>query len=51
MLPKFENYKNCLDASQLENKINNLEKSKIDIDSLKEDHKEFIINNKLILKT
>ena len=32
---KFENYKNCFKATQLENKINCLEKSKINIDSLK----------------
>ena len=25
----FESYKNCLEASQLENKINNLEKMKL----------------------
>ena len=31
---KFENYKNCLEATQLENKINHLEKNKIDIDSI-----------------
>ena len=42
----FENYKNCLDATQLENKINYLEKNKIDINSFK----EFIKNNKSILK-
>ena len=30
---KFENYKNCLEAVQLENKINHTEKNKIDIDS------------------
>ena len=29
---KFENYKNCLEATQLENKINHLEKSEINID-------------------
>ena len=40
--PKFENYKNCLEATQLVNKINYLEKNKIDIDSLKKDHQEFI---------
>ena len=39
---KFENYKNCLEAIQLENKINYLEKNKIDIDSIK----EFIENSK-----
>ena len=26
---KFENYKNCLEATQLENKINQLEKIKL----------------------
>ena len=40
--PKFENHKNCLEGTQLENKIKHLEKSKIDIDGLKKDHKEFI---------
>ena len=39
---KFENYKNCLEATQLENKINYLEKNEIHIDSIK----EFIKNNK-----
>ena len=39
---KFENYKNCLEATQLENKINYLEKNKIDINSVI----EFIINMK-----
>ena len=34
---KFKNYKNCLEATQLENKINHPEKNKIDVDSLKED--------------
>ena len=42
---KFEDYKHCLEAAQVESKINNLEKSKIDGDSLKEDQKEFIENN------
>ena len=32
---KFENYRNCLEATQLENKINHLEK-KLTIDSIKE---------------
>ena len=31
----FENYENCLEATQLENKIKHLEKNKINIDSLK----------------
>ena len=39
---KFENYKNCLESTQLEDKISYLEKNKIGIDSLKNDHKEFI---------
>ena len=37
---KFKNYKNCLEATQLENKINHLEKNEIDIHNLKKDHKE-----------
>ena len=32
---KFEDYKNCLKADQLENKIKQLEKNKIDVDVLK----------------
>ena len=47
---KFQDYKNCLEAAQIENKINHLEKNKIDVDCLKEDQKEFIKNSKLILK-
>ena len=43
---KFENYKSCLGALQLEDKINYLEKNKIDIDSIK----EFIKTNKSILE-
>ena len=43
--------KNCLEATQLENKTNHLEKNKIDIGRIKENHKEFIKNNKSILKT
>ena len=30
---EFENYKGCLEATRLENKINHLEKRQIDIDS------------------
>ena len=33
---KFEDYKNCLEAAQTENKINHLEKNEIDVNSLKE---------------
>ena len=47
---KFEKYKSSLEATQLENKINYLEKNKIDTESVKENHKEFIKNNKSILK-
>ena len=32
---KFENYKNCLEATQFENEINYLENNKIGMDSLK----------------
>ena len=47
----FESYKNYLKVTQLENKINHLEKNEVDADSLKKDHKELIKNKKLILKT
>ena len=40
------NYK----ATQLEKKINYIEINKIDIDSTKENHQEFIENNKSIIK-
>ena len=33
---KFEDYKHCLEATQLENKINQLEQIKPDVDSLSE---------------
>ena len=48
---KFEDYKNCLEAPKIENKIKSLEKNKIDIDSLKKEQKKIKKNNKLILKT
>ena len=32
---KFENYKNCLEATRLENKINHLEKNQLNIDGIK----------------
>ena len=53
MKRKFQlgNYENCLEATQLDNKINYSEKNKTDIDSFKKDYKEFIKNNRLILKT
>ena len=43
---KFENYKICLKPTRIENKIDYLEKSKIDINSVK----EFIKSNKSKLK-
>ena len=43
----FQDYKNCLEAAQIGNKISHLEKNKIDVDS----HKELIKNTKLILET
>ena len=36
---KFENYRDCLESTQLQNKMNYLEKNKIDIDSIKENNK------------
>ena len=41
---KFENYKNCLEATQLKNETNCLEKDKIDIE-------ELLRNNNSIFKT
>ena len=38
----LKKFKNCLEAAQVENKINHLEKNKIDVDSLNEKQKEFI---------
>ena len=46
---KSEDYKLCFQATRLENKINHLEKNKLNEDSLPENDKEFIKNNKLIL--
>ena len=42
---KFEGYKNCLEANQLENEINHPEKNDIDLDSFKNYYKEFMKNN------
>ena len=42
---------NPLEAAQLDNKVKYQEKDKINIDSLKKNHKELIRNNKSILKT
>ena len=48
---KFENHKNCLEATELDNKRNSLEKYEINVNSLKKDHEESIKNNMLILNT
>ena len=48
---KFEYYKHCLEANQSENKINQLEKNKVDVDSPRDNHKELIKINKLMLKS
>ena len=48
---KVENYKNCFEATSLDSKVKYLEKNEINIDSLKNVRKEFIKDNKLILKT
>ena len=48
---KFEKYKNCLEATQLENKISYLEENKININNLQKNYEQFIRNNKSILKT
>ena len=45
----FKGYKYCLEETQLENKVNQLQKNKFDVDSLGENHEEFI-QKKLILK-
>ena len=39
---RVSNCENRLEATQLNNKINYLEKNKIDIDNLKRAHREFI---------
>ena len=38
---KYEDYKHCLKANQLENKANQLEKDKHEVKSLQKSHKEF----------
>ena len=48
---KYQDYKNYLKVSQILNKVNYLEKKGINVDIPKEDKKEFIIKNRLMLKT
>ena len=45
---KFEDYTNCLEASQLESKINYLEKNKANAKCHIENWKKIIKNNKMI---
>ena len=47
---KFQAYKNYLEAAQIERIINYLRKKEIDEDRLKEDQKELVKNNKMMLK-
>ena len=47
---KFQDYKDCLEAAQMERKIEYFKKKIFYIDSLKEDQKEFL-KHKQILKT
>ena len=39
---KFQDYKNFLEAAQIENKINHSEKNQTEVNSLEEDKKEFL---------
>ena len=39
---KLEDYRNCLETTQLKNRINHLQKNEITVDSFKKGHKEFI---------
>ena len=48
---KFGNYKNSLEATQFDNKLNYLGNNKINVDIFKKDHKDFIKNTKLVLQT
>ena len=51
--PKLESedYKYCLKATQLENEINQLGNYKLDVDSIRENFKDFIKSNRSILKS
>ena len=48
---KFEDYRGCSQAAHSENEIKNLQRYKPDLNSLKENHKNFIRNNRLILSS
>ena len=45
---KFQDYKNWLEPAQIEREKKHLENKKLNLDSLKEDLKEFLKNIKLI---
>ena len=45
---KFEDYKNCLETTQLENKIIHINNNKTDVKSLIEHPKNFLKNKKII---
>ena len=47
---KVQICKNCLEATELMNKINYLKKNKITMDGIKENCKEFIKSNKSVLQ-
>ena len=48
---KFEDYRNCLETTQLENKIIYLRKNKTHVKSFIENHKELVKNNEIILES
>ena len=48
---EFLVYNKCLELNQVKNKIKDLEKTKLAVDSLIKNHKEFVKNNRLILKS
>ena len=48
---KLEDYKHCLEATQLASKISHLEKYTFNVHNLQENHKWFIKSNKFILKS
>ena len=48
---KLKIKKNCLDANQFEKERNYLEKNKLPVDILRQNHEEFIRNNRLTLKS
>ena len=47
----LKDYKNYLKATELKNKISQLERNKVNTESFRESHNEFIKDYKLILKT